>query len=275
MVKYIASIDLDDTFLRLDKSISPSSKQFVKEFVNKGNHFIINTGRPHQGAVQYLKELGIHEPMVVNNGSAIITYDDNYQAVVDATTFSMDKELIKSLLSKVHPFLQTELITCLNDDYSYDFEKCPWWVIHKGSNVQFHQGDVSQILNQDPIKVELWVYQTYKEQFEEILNSELFQNKFEILKWEGREDVISYELSSKGVNKGYAIEFLAKKWHINKKNIFSFGDQLNDIPMIEKANYGVAMINSVDKVKRHAKYVSTYDYNNDGVIEFIKSVIKE
>jgi hydroxymethylpyrimidine pyrophosphatase-like HAD family hydrolase len=50
----------------------------------------------------------------------------------------------------------------------------------------------------------------------------------------------------------------------------SFGDQLNDISMIEEAHYGVAMINAVGELKSYTKYVTDYDFNNNGVIEFIK-----
>ena len=68
--------------------------------------------------------------------------------------------------------------------------------------------------------------------------------------------------------------YLAKKLKIKKENIISFGDQLNDIPMLMMANYGVAMINSRDEVKEKAKFISEFDYNNNGVIEFIKKIIK-
>ena len=63
MDKYLVCIDLDSTFLKDDKSISDYSKEYVTRFVNKGNYFIINTGRPHQGAVQFLKELNLHLPL--------------------------------------------------------------------------------------------------------------------------------------------------------------------------------------------------------------------
>ena len=59
-------------------------------------------------------------------------------------------------------------------------------------------------------------------------------------------------------------------YHIDDDKTMSFGDQLNDISMIKEANYGVAMINAVGELKSHTKYVTDYDFNNNGVIEFIK-----
>ena len=68
--------------------------------------------------------------------------------------------------------------------------------------------------------------------------------------------------------------YLANKFNIPLKNTISFGDQLNDLPMIECANYGVAMINSRVEVKEKAKYISEFDFNHDGVINFIQKIIQ-
>ena len=68
------------------------------------------------------------------------------------------------------------------------------------------------------------------------------------------------------------MEYLRKKYNIKKENTISFGDQLNDLSMIEKAHFGVAMVNSRKEVKEKAKYVSEFDFNNNGVICFLKKL---
>ena len=87
MEKYLISVDLDDTLLTSEKLITKETIEYVQELVKKGHHFIINTGRPFQGAIQFLKMLGIHEPMIVNNGGAIVYFDDNYEKVIDYHLF--------------------------------------------------------------------------------------------------------------------------------------------------------------------------------------------
>ena len=71
------------------------------------------------------------------------------------------------------------------------------------------------------------------------------------------------------------MEYLRKKYNIKKENTISFGDQLNDLSMIEMANYGVAMINSRTEVKEKAKYTSEFDFNNNGVISFLKNLFND
>ena len=57
MEKFLISVDLDDTLLTQEKTITDESVAYIQELERKGHHFIINTGRPHQGAVEYLKRL--------------------------------------------------------------------------------------------------------------------------------------------------------------------------------------------------------------------------
>ena len=83
MEKYLISVDLDDTLLTSEKQITQESIEYIRHLVSLGHHFVINTGRPFQGALRFLKTLEIHEPMIVNNGSAIVYFDDNYENIID------------------------------------------------------------------------------------------------------------------------------------------------------------------------------------------------
>ena len=66
------------------------------------------------------------------------------------------------------------------------------------------------------------------------------------------------------------ISTLAKEFEIDEDKTCAFGDQRNDLSMIEMAHYGVAMINAVDELKQAAKYQTKKDNNHNGVVHFIK-----
>lgn len=272
MERYLICIDLDATFLNNERLISSYSIEYVKKLVSKGHYFIINTGRPHQGAVQYLKMLGIHQPMIVNNGSAIVEYDDNYEKVISYQLFELDINIVKKFNSEVKQYLNTAAITSIFDFYSYDLSKCPFFVIHPSDLITFHEGDVPSILNTTPIRTEYYVKGENVDAFQAILNKEEYQKEFDYIAWGGWDNIYSFEISSKTANKGKAMEFLAKKLGIHPENTIAFGDQLNDISMIEYAHDGVAIFNAREEVKQIANHITEKDNDNDGVVLYLEKL---
>ena len=94
----------------------------------------------------------------------------------------------------------------------------------------------------------------------------------------GTEDVdIQYfytEITNKNVNKWSAIEFLLKKLNINKEEVLTIGDNMNDLEMIQNAGLGIVMGNSNPKMKEIAKEIVS-DNNSEGVLEaFNKFILK-
>jgi Cof subfamily protein (haloacid dehalogenase superfamily) len=273
MDKYLISVDLDDTLLTSDKQITKESIDYINSLVNQGHYFIINTGRPHQGALRFLKALNINMPMVVNNGGAIVYFDEEYKTIKDFHIFPMNIKQIKKIHHKVKHMIYSASVTSLYKYYSYDFSKLPFWVVHSSENISFIEGDIEETLDSIPHICEFCIKEEFEEAFDKIITQKQFKN-LNVTKWGHFDNVVSYEISSIKASKGNAMEYLCKKYNIKLENTLSFGDQLNDVSMIEKANYGVAMINSRDKVKEKAKYITEFDFNNNGVIEFIKTVIK-
>jgi Cof subfamily protein (haloacid dehalogenase superfamily) len=272
MEKYLISVDLDDTLLTSEKEITSKTKEYIRNLVNKGHYFIINTGRPHQGTKRFVETLNINMPIIVNNGGAIVFYDQDNQKITSYHIFPMNVNKLKKLISKTKHMMYSGSVTSLYKFYSNDFSKLPFWIMHKSEDVEFVEGDIIEKLDTVPHISEFCIKEEYEEQFDKIIAQKQF-NGFSITKWGHFDNVVSYEISSKKASKGNAMEYLCKKYNIKKENTMSFGDQLNDISMIEKAKYGVAMINARDQVKEKAKYISEFDFNNNGVIEFIKRII--
>ena len=63
---------------------------------------------------------------------------------------------------------------------------------------------------------------------------------------------------------------LYKLLNIEKNNIISFGDSMNDVPMFEKSGYKIAMKNAKQELKNIADYITEFSNNENGVIEFLK-----
>ena len=84
---------------------------------------------------------------------------------------------------------------------------------------------------------------------------------------------LSLEITSKIGNKGKSLEWICHNKGISPDNTIAFGDNFNDIEMIEYAGIGVAMDNSEEMVKQKANY-TTLSNEDDGVGKFLKDIFE-
>ena len=59
-----------------------------------------------------------------------------------------------------------------------------------------------------------------------------------------------------GYNKGTALQTMMDLFGIKPEECMAFGDQYNDVEMLELAGYGYAMSNAAPGIAGHAKYVT-------------------
>lgn len=78
----------------------------------------------------------------------------------------------------------------------------------------------------------------------------------------------SLDIMEKSVNKGDAIDEITRLKGYRKERIMAIGDGLNDMEMLSRAGYGIAMGNGNQKLKEKALYV-TKSNNEDGVAHAI------
>jgi len=76
-------------------------------------------------------------------------------------------------------------------------------------------------------------------------------------------------LQEQGVNKGRALQDLARDMGLSPKDFLAIGDGLNDVEMIRAAGTGVAVGNAHQLAKNAADYVTEKTYG-DGFIEAIE-----
>lgn len=98
-----------------------------------------------------------------------------------------------------------------------------------------------------------------------------FGSKINVGVWGGPNPIL--ELSPKGISKAHGVEFLAKTYKIDRKDIIAFGDEHNDAEMIDYAGLGVVMKNGTDKLKRIADDVTEFDNDHDGVANYLQKAL--
>ena len=76
------------------------------------------------------------------------------------------------------------------------------------------------------------------------------------------------EVMPKGVDKSHGLRMVCEHLDIDREDVIAFGDNKNDIAMIEWAGTGVAVANAVDELKDVADIVSKGEMS-DGVQEIL------
>lgn len=75
------------------------------------------------------------------------------------------------------------------------------------------------------------------------------------------------------VNKGAALQKLQESLFATKQETMVFGDNLNDIEMIKRAEYSYAIGNAREEVKQAAHFIADTNVN-DGVLKVLKELLK-
>lgn len=132
----------------------------------------------------------------------------------------------------------------------------------KGDTYDSYQEWTEKRMLDPNLKVVKVLMHIRKHKFAEVseLVHKQFDNDFFVVKT-GAEYL---EIFPNGVNKGTAVQRLAKHLKIKMNQVMAMGDMDNDIPMIKLAGMGVAMKNAEPEVIAVSDYV-TDDCNNSGV----------
>ena len=81
------------------------------------------------------------------------------------------------------------------------------------------------------------------------------------------------ELFHKDAGKGNSVRFLCDYFQIPLSDAYAAGDADNDISMIQAAGCGIAMANAAPEVKEAADVITPKDNDNDGLADFLRSVL--
>ena len=257
-IKLIAT-DLDGTLLNSNKEISQYNQKIIKKLINEYNiNFILSSGRPYEGVKSYNKILENNNYSIIFNGASIV--DNSGKVIYKQTVEENYAKTIIKLSEKydvcVHVYDNGKYIVSKEDFpiKSYVQKEQTIDPIIGLENIETYRFDKMLILGKRDILNEL-----YKEISENTDVHSSFSGD------------LSLEITSKIGNKGKSLEWICNNKGINPDNIIAFGDNYNDIEMIEYAGIGVAMANAEEELKQKANYIALSNEEN-GVGKFLSSI---
>lgn len=262
--------DLDGTLLNSNKKITDKSIKIINECIEKGMNFTVATARMPYGCDYMLKDINLKTLGILMNG--VILYDFSQEKIV--VSDSIEKNTVKNIID----IFKNNNLSCFvyllkNDGINiyYDNEELEKQTQYYSEKALKKCKEVRKIESYDEIlndgEVIYITYTGNKEDLdpicEQLNNLSNVDYSFYLNIYN---DLYCLEVFSKTASKKNAILKLKDMKGYDK--IVVFGDNINDLSMMEIADESYAPENALPEVKQKVNKV-LQDCNNDGVANFL------
>lgn len=286
MYKLVA-IDLDGTMLNQYGVVTENTKNVIKSTIQKGIEVIIASGRPIDSIKNIAKEIGSEKYFIAGNGAII--YDIQKDKIIYDKFLPRQKvlEIIKiceenSISYNVYTE-RTILAKALKYNVLYYQKENLKKEESKQTKISIIENMYEYVKNRKEEKfLKITICDDNKAVFQSIIRKLRTIGEIEVLdvshmskktiKQGTEEKTIEYfytEIALKNVDKWDAIEYLIKKMNIQKEEVITIGDNVNDKKMIQKAGLGVVMDGSTPEVTGIADYVTSSN-KEEGVAKVLE-----
>ena len=271
----LIAFDLDGTLLDADKRLSKENAAALAQAAAEGVEIVPATGRFYRGMPQQIRELPYVRYVISINGADV--YDVLEQKTVCGSGIPWARAVAVMEQLDALPVIYD----CYQDGWGWMTQAFYNQADQYAANV--HSLDMIRTLRTpvpelkaclqeraaDVQKIQIFfrnmdlraeVLQTLPQAFPDLVVTTSIVNNIEI--------------NSREATKGNALKQLAAHLGIPAAQTIAFGDDRNDITMLQAAGIGVAMENAGDDVKRAADYI-TDDCNSSGVAHAINHFLWE
>ncbi|MGN0299056.1 MAG: HAD family hydrolase [Lachnospiraceae bacterium] len=244
--------------------INPEYYEVVRKLTEKGIHVIIASGRqyasvrrlfePVSDLISYIVEGG---SMILERGKQVevlhpIPRDMAREIIADARKLP-DTDVMISVAEKAYaPLENTKMFQWLKNSYHFDLEALGGWDV-------LPEGEIGKISIYHPSDAEgvcsTWFTPKWKSKL----------NGCSAGSW-------WMDLVAADVSKASALKELCRRLEVDLKDVYAFGDNMNDIAMLEAAGKSFAVENGRVEVKAIADEVIP-GYQKDGVLKVWKEIL--
>lgn len=273
----VIALDLDDTLLRSDKTISDYTVKTLKKAQSQGYSIVIATGRHPKSAVRYMQMLDClndHSYAICFNGAGVVRLNE-YVAFDSEVGYPLVcQESLNGAQAK-------ELYALAKENGC----KCHAYSVDRGLVIEDHNEHTQREIDNGRVgftEIDFSALDDNEKFFKllivgdkEVLDElekripQKISAYFSVL----RSEAHYLEFIPNHAHKGTGIESLCRTLGLSKDNAMAFGDAGNDLAMLVSAGLGVAMENGFDYVKEAADVV-TKSNDEDGVAFLVNKFLK-
>ncbi len=245
----IVFTDFDSTLTKENGIVDIKNKMIFERLADIGIPVVINTGRPLNFIVPKCKQLCTSNYVIASNGAEIYNFKNKkviYQNILSKESI----EQLDVLIKKYNLFF---MANSLNKRYTNKSENNIGFTII--DNLAEIESPISQVI------LESYVLQNMMELRRDLENSTSLKiaNKTKHVA-EGK--LLYYDIVNNDVSKGNALEILCNYLQVPLNRAMAIGDADNDIDMLKKVEYRVAVENATDKLKEVANIITLSNKQN-------------
>lgn len=256
----IISMDFDGTLLTSNKKVTNKTQNTILKYKNN-SYIIVGVTARNLSSVKLVININMFDFLIINNGAYIYDVKNNKTTCLNSFNEEITRKItdcFKNIAARIDYCTLSYYYNYINKAKdSRDF-------IIKIDNIDKISEPISRINiflknNEDIIRYKEFINNNFTDLDAYIMQDTDQKNN---IKW--------ISLNLKKVNKFEALKFLCNKLNVPTEHVIFFGDNENDLTIINGVGLGVAMENAIDEVKKQAKAV-TLSNNDDGIANFLEN----
>ncbi|MGL4109535.1 Cof-type HAD-IIB family hydrolase [Clostridium sp. LP20] len=248
---YLMVSDMDGTLLNSEKKISKGNLEAIKYFVDNGGKFTVATGRMVQSVGNFVDEIRIKLPTILHNGAKIYDFMED-KIIAEHSIEEHRKEVIKKV-KRDYPNIGIEVFA---DEIVYIYQRCELTKRYNKYNYNIVYDLPNEVWDKPWVKVLLIGDEKDLDKLE-IEYKEHYDNGNAF-----RSGANYFDIVANGISKGIALEELIERYNFDKTKVIAVGDNMNDIEMLEVAEYGFYIEGGAKRGLERAKLIAPSNDNN-------------
>lgn len=256
-------LDLDDTLLKDDRTVSELTRRRLLEAQQQGMIVVLASGRPTYAMQHLAKELCLAEYggyFISFNGARITSCANQHILLsVDISHAQMCKlfDLAQEHGVYIQTYTEDHILASKDNEYTQIEKEITGMDVIEcvDFKAEIPKTAVKAMMLEHPDRLK-----EVEKALRPVVENELYMT---ITK------PFFLEFMNPAVDKGKSLVTLAQHLNVPMEQVIAVGDSYNDISMIKAAGLGVAMGNAVEAVKQAADY-ETADNEHDGVARVVE-----
>lgn len=274
-------LDMDGTMLNEESKVSEELHQYLRCLRQNGLKVFIATGRTLLEIENVVPEGFKVDGFVTSNGmAAFIEEEQLFQHSLEPTLVEqlIRKARKRNLYYEIHPAVgnryvlkddQEMILHMIKGERPLSVEENEWLSRkaaveeHINWKDELHPNNISKIyfFHTNKGKIENWIsfLEELKLQYG-FSSSSSTENNVEVM--------------AENINKATGVEYLLKRYNLSFEEVLAVGDGENDLPLLKRVGYAVAMKNAPDTVKEFVDEQTEYSYKENGLYYYLKDKFK-